>query len=137
MAGRGRTALWLMVRWRDRVVHAVRVLRFALSDYHIQSFSLLDTIFSKKYVESDGKTSTYSTASDSSLFESRLGLRSIVKDIKNVIVRPPKASKDVLPASRHELIWKPTLGVFDVSVNHVSYDIRSPHSHHSFMVVLW
>jgi hypothetical protein len=101
------------------------------------SFSLLDTIFSKKYADSDGKSETFSTKSDSSLFESRLGLRSIVRDIKNVIVRPPKASKDVLPASRHELIWKPTLGVFDVSVTHVSYDIHSPHSHHSFMVVLW
>jgi hypothetical protein len=81
------------------------------------TFSLLDTIFSKKYAESDGSISTYSTASDSSLFESRLGLRSIVRDIKNVIVRPPKPSKDVLPASRHELIWKPTLGVFDVPHN--------------------
>jgi hypothetical protein len=81
------------------------------------SFSLLDTIFSKKYADSDGKTLTFSTKSDSSLFESRLGLRSIVRDIKNVIVRPPKPSKDVLPASRHELIWKPTLGVFDVPHN--------------------
>ena len=34
-----------------------------------------------------------------------------------MIVRPPKPSKDVLPASRHELIWKPTLGVFDVPHN--------------------
>ena len=32
-------------------------------------------------------------------------------------MRPYRPSKDVLPASRHELIWKPTLGIFDIPHN--------------------
>ena len=85
------------------------------------TFSLLDTIFGARH-------NPPSVKNDAGFFNTRLRPRNIDKsdaaaetdvvlDVVNVIVRPYRPSKDVLPASRHELIWKPTLGVFDLPHN--------------------
>ena len=37
--------------------------------------------------------------------------------VKNVILRPIAPSEDTLPSARHEIIWKPPLGIFDVPHN--------------------
>lgn len=35
--------------------------------------------------------------------------------VKSVIVTPLEPSKQILPSTRHEICWKPTLGIFDVA----------------------
>jgi hypothetical protein len=40
-----------------------------------------------------------------------------MQNVKNVILRPIAPSEDTLPSARHEVIWKPPLGIFDVSHN--------------------
>jgi hypothetical protein len=40
-----------------------------------------------------------------------------VQDLRNVILRPLMPSEQTAPSSRHEIFWKPTLGVFDIDHN--------------------
>ena len=84
-------------------------------------FSLLDTIFtSDKNVfqsKADNDAGFYHTRLEPPAFVKADATGYTVVDVVNVIVRPYRPSKDVLPASRHELIWKPTLGVFDLPHN--------------------
>ena len=47
--------------------------------------------------------------------------------VKNVTIRPIAPSEDLLPSTRHEIIWKPPLGIFDVSNTHTHTHTR-PHT---------
>ncbi|MFN9909051.1 MAG: hypothetical protein ACK56F_23500, partial [bacterium] len=49
--------------------------------------------------------------------------------VKNVTIRPIAPSEDLLPSTRHEIIWKPPLGIFDVSNTHThAHTHTRPHT---------